>query len=181
VYLEGYWQSPKYFFDIKNIIGYEFTVKTGPDQVNKELMEKISQVEAVSVHVRRGDYVSNPATGNYHGVCSLDYYRTAVATITGRVRQPHFFIFSDDPAWAEKNLSVIGPKTVIERNGPERGHEDMRLMSLCRHHIIANSSFSWWGAWLCEKTDKIVISPKRWFKKEDIDTKDLVPESWIRI
>ena len=101
--------------------------------------------------------------------------------MTARVRNPHFFVFSDEPAWVKSNLRVDVPMTCLEHNGPEKGYEDLRLMSLCRHHIIANSSFSWWGAWLSDYSGKIVIAPQKWFKRDDIDTSDLLPESWLRL
>jgi hypothetical protein len=181
VYLEGYWQCPRYFEDIEDIIRNEFTVTPPPDATNRAMAEEIARSESVSVHVRRGDYVSNPSTNEYHGVCSLEYYQAAVKSILNCVSKPHFFIFSDDPVWAKKNLSVITPHTVIDRNGPDKAYEDMRLMSLCKHHIIANSSFSWWGAWLSKNPEKIVIAPKHWFKDPKIDARDLVPETWKRI
>jgi hypothetical protein len=181
VYLEGYWQCPRYFSDIRNILLQEFTMRSGPDHENQVMGARIARTESVSVHVRRGDYVSNQATGNYHGVCSLEYYRTAIEIISASVKQPHFFIFSDDSTWAEENLSWIAPGTVISQNSPDKGYEDMRLLRLCKHHIVANSSFSWWGAWLSEHAGKIVIAPRQWFKDPKIDTSDLVPVTWKRI
>jgi hypothetical protein len=181
VYLDGYWQSPKYFSDIQDMIQTEFAVRTGPDDVNRRMADEIAGAEAVAVHVRRGDYVSNPATSNYHGTCSMEYYQIAVKAILGRVKQPHFFVFSDDPAWARENFPLAGLKTVIDQNGADRAFEDMRLMSLCKYHIIANSSFSWWGAWLSKNPEKIVIAPKQWFNDPKIVTGDLIPETWIRL
>jgi hypothetical protein len=181
VYLEGYWQSPKYFYDIQDIIRAEFTVRSGPDAGNRRMAEEIAGAESVAIHVRRGDYVSSPAISSRHGTCSMEYYQTAVKTIIGRVVQPHFFVFSDDPAWAKENLSLTGPKTVIGQNGPDHAYEDMRLMSLCKHHIIANSSFSWWGAWLCRNPDKVVIAPQQWFQDKNINTGDLIPAQWTRL
>ena len=181
VYLEGYWQSPKYFSDIQDIIQAEFTVRAEPDGDNRRMAEEIADSESVAVHVRRGDYVSNPATSNRHGICSMEYYNTAVKTIFDRVKQPRFFVFSDDPDWAGENLLWIAPGAIIDQNGLDKAFEDMRLMSLCKHHIIANSSFSWWSAWLSKNPEKIVIAPKQWFKDNNMSADDLIPEKWTRL
>ena len=180
-YLVGYWQSEKYFKDVEDIIRNEFTVKFQVDSINKEITEEINSCEAVSVHIRRGDYVSNPVTNEYHGLCPLDYYQKALSKITSCTNNPHFFIFSDDPEWAQKNLNIEYPIKFITHNGAEKSYDDLRLMSLCRHNIIANSSFSWWGAWLNKNPEKIVIAPRKWFKDSSINTNDLIPENWIRI
>jgi Glycosyl transferase family 11 len=181
VYLDGYWQSEKYFADIADIIRTEFTVRYPLDSRNKELAELIARTDSVSLHVRRGDYVANPQTAQYHNVCGLDYYARCLAIIGGQVKTPHLFVFSDDPRWVMENLKFSFPVEFVTHNGPEKGYEDMRLMSLCRHNIIANSSFSWWGAWLNGYPDKRVLAPVRWFNRQGIDTKDLLPDSWLRI
>lgn len=181
VYLDGYWQSPKYFRDIEETIIKEFTIATEYTEFNKRIAESIARTESVSVHVRRGDYISNPVTSQYHGICTLDYYHAAVETISSRIRAPHFFLFSDDPDWVKKHLSSVHPMTIVDHNGPSRAYEDMRLMSLCKNHIIANSSFSWWGAWLSRSSRKIVIAPRRWFGKDNMNTDDLLPEHWLRM
>ena len=180
-YLDGYWQSEKYFKDIEGIIRKEFTVKAAPDFANKEIADKISKCNAVSIHIRRGDYAYSPATNEYHGLCSLSYYENAVNIITKNVNEPSFFIFSDDPEWVKENLKLKYPVFYVDHNGPEKAYEDMRLMSLCKHHIIANSSFSWWGAWLSANSQKIVVAPKKWFNNPKIDAGDLIPQTWRRI
>lgn len=180
-YLEGYRQSEKYFMDIGDIVRNEFAVITEQDEWNRQLAEEIKATESVSFHVRRGDFVSDKVTREFHGVCSLNYYKSAIDRITSQVRSPHFFIFSDDPAWVKENLEISNPATFMDHNGPDKGHEDLRLMGLCSHHIIANSSFSWWGAWLGTHPSKVVIAPMRWFKDESINTSDLLPETWIRM
>jgi hypothetical protein len=181
IYLEGYRQSEKYFKDIKEILEQEFSIKDEPDRANRELTELINSTESVNLHIRRGDYVSNPTTNEAHGICSLDYYRDALGKLTETVESPHLFIFSDDPEWVRNNVHFPYPSTLVEINGPEKDYEDIRLMSLCNHHIIANSSFSWWGAWLCKYTDKQIYAPRHWFNTYDKDTKDLIPENWHRI
>ncbi len=181
VYLQGYWQSEKYFKDIERIIREDFTLSEEPDYLNQQMIDKIRNCEAVSLHIRRGDYVSDPITTAYHGICSEEYYYGAISKLEGYVQNPHFFVFSDDPAWAKENIDTRYPTTIIDFNGSEKDYEDMRLMSLCKHHIIANSSFSWWGAWLSNNPQKIVVAPKQWFNKPDIKTQDLIPETWFRL
>jgi hypothetical protein len=181
VYLEGYWQTEKYFRDIADTIRRDFTVLEDPDPRNQEMADIIRDCEAVSLHVRRGDYVSNPVTNAVHGTCTEDYYRRAIRIIEKKVEKPRFFIFSDDPSWVFEHMDTGHPTTYMNINGPDKDYEDLRLLSLCRHHIIANSSFSWWGAWLCSNPNKTVIAPKKWFNNTKVNTVDLMPESWIRI
>jgi hypothetical protein len=181
VYMEGYWQSERYFADAAELIRKEVVLLKAPRGQNEQLAREIASCQAISLHVRRGDYVSNEIIQRIHGVCSLDYYERAVAFITSRVNNPTFFIFSDDPDWVREHFKLPYLTQIVGHNGPELGYEDMRLMSLCNHHIIANSSFSWWGAWLNPGKDKIVVAPKRWFNTYDADTSDLCPDSWVRI
>jgi hypothetical protein len=176
VYLDGYWQSEKYFKDIEDIIRQEFTVKTSQDSKNKELSELIASCESVSLHIRRGDFVSNFKTKRVHGICDLDYYSRAVKQITQTVNTPYFFVFSDEPEWARDNLKLSYQIKIVDHNGVDKSHEDLRLMSQCKYHIIANSTFSWWGAWLNARPEKIVIAPKKWFNTNKNDTKDLLSE-----
>ena len=181
VYLVGYWQSEKYFRDIEQIIRQDFTVRHTADLESQKVARIIANINSVSLHIRRGDYVSNPRFFRVHGVCSLEYYQSAVAKVAEKVQEPHFFIFSDDVDWARDNLRLQYPLTFVAHNDADKDYEDLRLMSLCRHHIMANSSFSWWGAWLCTYPGKIVMAPERWFKEPDRDTRDLIPDSWHRI
>lgn len=181
VYLDGYWPSERYFADVEEEIRRDFTVRPAPDPPNRECARSIVSAESVALHVRRGDYVSKPVTGSYHGVIPTDYYREAVARMKGLVKNPQFFAFSDDPEWVRRNLDVDAPVTFLEHNPPGKGYEDLRLMSLCKHHIIANSTFSWWGAWLARNPGKVVFSPDQWFGDAGIDTRDLLPDTWTRI
>ena len=181
IYLEGYWQSEKYFITHKDILIKEFTPKKEISH-QSSLFHKMMQAKtSVSLHIRRGDYVNNPTTNSFHGTCSLDYYKNAVSFITKKIDNPHFFIFSDDLIWAKENLNFITQITFVELNKDIPDYEEMYLMSQCKHNIIANSSFSWWGAWLNQNSDKIVISPKKWFRDKTVDTIDLIPSSWIRL
>lgn len=180
VYLEGYWQSECYFSDIDEIIRNELTVRSPLLDKNLELAEEILAVNAVSLHVRRGDYVMDEKTRAAHGVCDLDYYLRAEDRVAKSIENPHYFVFSDDPEWAAENLKLRHPVRYVNHNG-SMAHEDLRLMSLCRHHVIANSSFSWWGAWLSTSPDKLVIAPDRWFNDLTIDTSGLIPSRWQRL
>lgn len=180
IFLEGYWQSEEYFTDITNIIREELTFKEKSAGCNKELAEAIAFCPAVSIHVRRGDYVSNAKTRQFHGLCGLDYYCRCIKEIIIRVAKPHFFIFSDDFRWCRDNLKLQHPVTFIEHNRPDEDYEDLRLMSLCKHHIIANSSFSWWGAWLNPDENKIVLAPEKWFAKSTSGAEDIIPDRWER-
>lgn len=181
IYLAGNWNSERYFADIADIVRHEFKFKRQPVGRNLKLLGAISSVESVSLHVRRGDYVSNAKASQVHGLCGLDYYRAAVDLIARRVPHPRFFIFSDDPVWVRENLQLDWPYELVDHNGPLDGHEDMRLMSHCKHNIIANSGFSWWAAWLNGSPHKIVVAPKKWFRIERYDTSTLIPEGWIQL
>lgn len=180
-YIEGVFQSEQYFKDFEAQIRADFSFKAQPISKNLELLEKIKTVNAVSLHVRRGDYVNNPETLKGHGVCGLDYYNKAIEIIAERVENPYFFLLSDDIEWVTENLKLAYPFEVINHNKGEKSYEDMRLMSNCKHHIIANSSFSWWGAWLNGNTDKIVVAPEQWFKNPNWNSKDIIPKSWVKI
>ncbi len=179
-YLQGYWQCEKYFLHVAPTIRTDFLFKQQLEAYNLELAKRIRNCNAVSLHVRRGDYAVNPAILTTHGLCSADYYRRAIRYITEQVLQPVFFVFSDDIPWVKKNLPIEFPSYYVEHNRGRESHNDMRLISLCRHHIIANSSFSWWGAWLNPSTEKIVVAPKMWFANEN-NVQDLFPNGWVAL
>jgi len=178
--LVGYWPSERYFADQEAQIRRDFELAEPSDERNQATAQKIQGTNAVAIHVRRGDYVDNPSTKSFHGLLSLDYYRTAVNRIIEEVRDPHFFVFSDDPDWCRNNLEVGTETTYVDQNGG-RGASDLWLMSQCKHNIIANSSFSWWGAWLNRGREKIVIAPARWVADPSTDTSDVIPAGWIRL
>lgn len=180
-YLEGFWACEKYFIVIKDIILKEFTLKQKPDKRNENILDEIRKTNSISIHFRRGDYVLDKKTQAYHGICSLDYYYKAVSIIVSKIRNPNFFVFSDDPEWVKNNFKLKYPMIVIDNNTGKKDYEDLRLMSCCKHNIIANSAFGWWAAWLNKRKDKIVVAPKRWFRDSSINTKDIIPNSWIRI
>lgn len=179
-YLYGYFQSDRYFQDVRETLLQELTVKEPMDEENAVIAREIRQSDAVCLHVRRGDYITNAAANRILGVDLSDYYRAAVKLMNERYRDGRSFIFSDEPEWVRRNLDLGDRSTVVDINPPERAEQDLRLMSMCKHFIIANSSFSWWGAWLSTNPGKTVIAPKQWFL-EDRNVKDRCPEEWIRI
>ena len=179
-YLMGYWQSEKYFRHIAQTIRADFSFKKPFNIINLKISDTISRCNSISLHVRRGDYVSNPATLATHGLCSADYYHQAINYIVERVEQPVFYVFSDDIPWVKDNIIINFPCSYVEHNREDESYNDMRLTSLCRHHIIANSSFSWWGAWLNPSLDKIVVAPKKWFADKK-DVRDLFPQGWVTL
>lgn len=181
VYLDGFWQSERYFADIAEIIRKEFAVSDEPRGRNLELAGRIKSTEGVSVHFRRGDYLNSAKTAAYHGLPGIDYYHRALDKIREYVSDPKLFVFSDEPDWVRQNIEFPVPFEIVDHNPPERGVEDLRLMSCCRHAIIANSSFSWWGAWLITNPQKMVVAPSRWFAAAENDPVDLIPDSWIRV
>jgi hypothetical protein len=175
VYLSGYWQSENYFFDVAAQIREDFTFRLPMQNDIAELAVQISNVNSVSLHVRRGDYIKNTAT---YALCSIDFYKAAIQYIAERVEHPHFYIFSDDIAWVKNNLKMDFSHHYVDFNHGSESYNDMRLMSLCQHNIVANSSFSWWGAWLNSNSEKIVVAPRYWFANGS-DTADMFPSSWV--
>jgi len=187
VYLDGYWQCEKYFNSIRNEILNDFTLnqstlgKLHENVLLQETKELMLKSNSVSVHFRRGDYISDNATNNFHGICSTEYYQDAIKLIAQKIQSPHFFLFSDDTEWLLNNRIIDNfPTTVVKTSDM---HLDMYLMSLCKNNIIANSSFSWWGAWLNRNIEKLVIAPQRWFANHERNqqTMDLIPQNWIRL
>jgi hypothetical protein len=180
VYLHGYWQSYKYFDQYMEKIRSELTPVLELSKESQLIAQDLADVNSVSIHIRRGDYVSDKKINAVHGVLDLTYYFKAINFLVEKLKYPHFYIFSDDPLWVKENLNLKFPTSYISHNIGERSFEDMQLMRLCKHNIIANSSFSWWGAWLNEDDKKTVIAPANWFKNSK-PTTDLLPANWITI
>ena len=180
-YFEGYWQSYHYFEKYKDIIKDEFIENYILINENNKITEIIESQNAVSLHIRRGDYISNPNANSYHGICSLEYYEKSMQYIATEISNPYFIIFSDDIEWVKKNLQTTFSLIFVERKKDDKPFDDIYLMSKCQHNIIANSSFSWWGAYLNSNSQKIVIAPKKWFNDSSKDTTDLIPVEWIRL
>jgi hypothetical protein len=178
----GYWQSEKFFISFEDEIRKDFQFTKPLGWKNIKIQEKINKTNSVSIHIRRGDYFSDTKISKVHGTCTRDYYNKAIEYINNKVKDPAFFIFSDDPEWAKNNLKIENA-IYIDWNKNTDSHIDMQLMSICKHNIIANSSFSWWSAWLNKNSKKIVIAPQKWFKNSEAqkNTKNLIPKEWIRI
>ena len=179
-YLDGYWQSEKYFQNVQDVIRNDFNFRLPMSQQNAVLANKIKNSTAISLHVRRGDYVANHNANKTHGVCSVEYYKLAIAQMAAQIKNPSFFVFSDDMEWVRQKINIEYPCEFVENNKGAESYNDMRLMSMCQHHIVANSTFSWWGAWLNPSRNKIVIAPKKWFAKDD-SAVDLIPSGWITV
>lgn len=181
IILEGYFHSEKYFKNIRNIILEEFKFTVPPDTHNLKILEEISVRASVSLHVRKYDNSKTIDSSAINGICSLDYYQKAIMFMQEKLQNPCFYLFSDDMDWVKENLKISGGQVVfMDFNGTDNDREDFRLMSACKHNIIANSSFSWWAAWLNSNPYKIVIAPNKWLSTSRYDYKDVVPDNWIK-
>ena len=178
VYLDGYWQSEQYFSAMAGELRRDLRLTDPPSGPNLDTAREIESCESVSLHVRRGDYAGKAFLSDALGVLPAGYYRSAARIAAGGMARPRVFVFSDDPDWAEAHLGLDFPTTLVRHNGPEQAHEDLRLMSLCRRHVIANSTLSWWGAWLSHSPDQVVVAPRDWFQK--VPMPDIVPARWLR-
>lgn len=177
-YLEGYWQAPQYFEDIEAIIRKEFVFKDALKEENKGLAHQIATSKSVAIHIRRGDYLNNPV----HNVFNINYIEKGIALIQESFGDKiHLFIFSDDLAWCRENLNGLYPNLTRSYCDGGNGKEDLQLMSMCQHFIIANSSFSWWAAWLGRATNKKVLAPQKWFNGIKFDGTDIIPKYWTKI
>jgi hypothetical protein len=181
IVLEGYFQKEKYFKENESQLREIFAFKKILNTHNQTLADRISALNSVSLHVRRGDYVKDAGINAYHGVCPPDYYKEAIRMISKKTRDAVFFVFSDDIEWCKGNLDIPGEAVFVSHNTGADSYVDMQLMSLCKDHIIANSSFSWWGAWLNPFAEKTVIAPKNWFADNSVDTSGLYPKEWLII
>jgi hypothetical protein len=177
VYLVGYWQSEKYFAWNRKQLLQDIQLHNPMPSVTS-LLSQILSTHSVALHIRRGDYVSNAAAAQFHGLCDMAYYQAAVQALLKQFPLIQVFVFSDEPNWARSNLRLDVPTYFVDANP---GQTDLELMRYCRHHVVANSSFSWWGAWLCESDGQVVHAPSRWFADVATDTSDIVPARWIRL
>ncbi len=182
VYLNGFWQSEKYFLKYADEIRKTFQRFELLSEPGKKILSEIKNTNSIGIHVRRGDYISNAKANSFHGVCSVDYYKSAVLKINEKANsKPDLFVFSDDIEWCKNNFQFENKITFVENYPDKKSFEDLLLMSICSHNIIANSSYSWWGAWLNSNKSKIVIAPVKWFNQSELDTIDLFPASWIQL
>lgn len=169
-YMNDYWQNEKYFLDYSNEIRQDFKLKFVSGK-------KITTPNSVSIHIRRADYVNIPRIAQAVGICTEAYYQKAIKFIAKKIKKPTFFIFSepDGLEWAKTSLKFDYPYTLVKSG---KDYEDLELMSSCQHNIIANSSFSWWGAWLNPNPQKIVIAPDPWFNNKKTE---IIPHGWIKL
>ncbi|HTE24078.1 alpha-1,2-fucosyltransferase [Flavitalea sp.] len=182
-YLFGYWQCEKYFSEFESLVRKELQIKIDPSPPNLALLNEIKSKEAISLHIRRGNFVTVDFVNKAHGTCSMDYYQAAIQLTAEKCKNPEYYIFSDDIPWVKQNLQINYPHVFVDINDAKTDYEDLRLMYSCKHHIIANSTFSWWGAWLNKSKDKLVIAPERWFADEvrNEEAKDIIPKEWRRL
>ena len=180
-YLEGFWQSPKYFEGIEDVLRKDFSLKEKLPEKSQALFDEIKSKESLCLHVRRAD-MALVSQVSFHGSCDLDYYKRGAEYISKNKKVDHIYIFSDDIAWCKENIKLDYPITYVEKDlSGKKGEGHLILMSACRNFVIPNSTFSWWAAWLGGDKDKIVVAPKNWFTTDSINTKDLFPENWVRI
>jgi hypothetical protein len=175
IYYRGPWQSPLYFSDVEQVLREHLVFPEFSDAKSCALSEYIQDQETVSIHIRRGDYLKHKALG---GICDLPYYENAIEKIETLVENPLYVVFSDDIEWCKENIKVKNAR-FVDWNSGEQSFQDMHLMSLCKHNIIANSSFSWWGAWLNANQQKIVIAPNKWIHYTD--ALGILPEQWLQV
>lgn len=175
--LHGYWQSEEYFSPAREILLKEFEFQ-GIDEKNLRTAEQMASEPSVSLHIRRGDYLLPQFQWLFGNICTDDYYKSAVRRIQEIAGAYHLYVFTNDIPWVKQNFS-FADYTLVDWNTGVDSYKDMYLMSKCRSHIIANSSFSWWGAWLGQNPDKIVIAPSKWLNQGDCS--HVVPEPWVRI
>lgn len=182
-YLKGYFQSFQYFFEFENFVRDLFKFSTDNlSQENLDLIPILKNKNTIAIHVRRGDYVSDTITNQFHGTCSMEYYLKGITAVTSKIKNPILVFFSDDSDWITNNFENLPyDKIFITHNRGLNSWIDMYLMSICSHNIIANSSFSWWAAWLNSNKKKIIVAPKHWFGEVKIDLKLILPDGWIAI
>ncbi len=175
-YIKGYFQTENYFKDIRAILLKQIIVKKQLSSSTIDYLEQITiKKNTCAIHVRRGDYVLDEKAKKVHGICDLNYYKEAIKLMREKCNEIDFFVFSDDISWVKKNLKIKNAVYVEHQVIP---HEDIHLMSLCNHNITANSSFSWWAAWLNQHKNKIVIAPKKWFV---INENEVACKNWIQL
>ena len=180
VFLVGYWQSERYFTWNRTRLLMDLE-PVRPLIAENAVLTHIRSTQSVALHIRRGDYVSNVAANKFHGLCDMDYYHRAIMNLKRILTEFEVFVFSDEPEWAKRNLQLDVSTHYIDSHSEGNGFIDLELMRNCKHHIVANSSFSWWGAWLCESVGQHVHAPMQWFADPNTNTSDVVPSRWNRI
>lgn len=185
-FLVGYWQSFHYFQKVASVICRELRPTQSLSDASKQTLAAVENTNAVAVHVRRGDYVLLKSAAKFHGALPLSYYIRCLSRIREVVKNPHFFVFSDDPIWCAEHLPLHPEEaTFVNHNPNDAAWQDLALMVACHHHIIANSSFSWWGAWLADQQlvcdERLVFAPAQWFKGQPLSSKDRFPAHWTAV
>ncbi|MDQ6814473.1 MAG: alpha-1,2-fucosyltransferase [Bacteroidota bacterium] len=178
VLLIGYWMSWRYFQHFENEIRQDFKIKTDLVTHLYDIRNEILKNNSVSIHIRRGDFMLRKNV-QLHGIIPIDFYQKAIQEIARATTSVHLYVFSDDIEWARKNFKTTFPVTFVSSEVTQTAVEDFYLMSICKHNIIANSTFSWWAAFLNSNPDKIVVAPKKWYDKTMYDYKDVYPQSWL--
>ena len=182
LFLFGYWQAYPYLENIRPILQAEFKTKAPTLDHYQAYLDLIRKSESVMLHIRRGDYVNSPSAAKFHGVLPLSYYQQAIESLALQKPNAHFFIFSDDLPWAKEALPKNLKMTFVENAlQADAAAQELQLMTACKHHIIANSSLSWWGAWLRQDSNGLVYAPNRWISDSSLDLSNLLPASWKRI
>ncbi|MBD1393296.1 alpha-1,2-fucosyltransferase [Mucilaginibacter glaciei] len=183
VFLEGYWQHYKYFQNIQPQIFDELNLTNAVGINDYAIYRQVKQDErSVSLHIRRGDYLTDTDANKLMGILPLQYYRDAIGYISERLADPQFYIFSDDLDWARDNLTIDAPVNFVDIDNGKKDYIELAVMSACRHNILANSSFSWWGAFLNQNRDKIVISPRDWIKQPEINNRTYLQlPGWVKM
>lgn len=180
VHLVGYWQSERYFERVSDVVRKSFSFdKQMLNDCTNSCIERMCRENAVSLHVRRGDYLLAENVGALGNICDKRYYQEAMDYLYKKVDNPVFYVFSDDIKWTVENIPLPANAVFVDWNRGQDSWQDMFLMSLCKHNIIANSSFSWWGAWLNGNENKLVIAPALWIR--NTPAPDVIPSSWVRI
>jgi len=177
VFLDGFWQNEQYFKEIREILIKEFTPKNSISQEAIKYLKNIENTNSISLHVRRGDYINDKHTNSVHGVCGIDYYKRAIAYMNRYIDKPVFYIFSDDIDWCKENFDFIENKIFIDNT--KSAFDDLELMKNCKHNIIANSTFSWWGAWLNQNYKKIVVVPTIWWSLKP--KLHIATDQWVKL
>lgn len=177
----GRWQSERYFEPVKQELKKQFQFKNALSEKNKIIAGKICEGNSVAIHVRRGDYVTNGLYALGIGALNKKYYEDAIQLIKSRVAEPFFYIFSEDVEWCKKNIHVENCTFVIQDDAIHSSEYDLHLMSLCKHQIISNSTFAWWGAWLSEKENSIIVAPGNWARSNEYIPPFIVPDRWQKI
>lgn len=180
-YLLGFWQCPRYFEDIRTVLMEDLAIRVPLSREEKLTEDRIIESQnAVAVHVRRGDYVTLASAAKFHGTCGVEYYQNAVTEMEQRLGRPNYFVFSDDMEWARNNLSFMRDACFVAGEEGRPSCVGIHLMASCKHNVIANSSYSWWGAWLGRELDRIVIAPKHW-SFGGPQSAEVLPASWIAL